>query len=272
MSIQLNKSNIQWTDSTHNFWNGCIKISEGCKFCYMHRMQDEKGKDGSIVTRADEDYFYKPFHDKLGKLIFTCSMSDFFIEEADKWRERAWKTIKHTPWHTWQILTKRPERIAECLPDDWGEAGYPNVWLGVTVENQATINRIDELIKIPASVHFISAEPLLEEVNFIPDGENKLDKIEWMILGGESGNDTGKYRYRDCKIEWMESALNQAKANGPTKVFVKQMGTALAKRGIGAFIESDGKCKNTHGDNYNFFPYTLKVREMPIITAIEKAA
>lgn len=118
------KSNIQWTESTHNFWSGCTKVSDGCKFCYMHRIKEGKGENGSTVTRASDKYFYAPYFDKEPKLIFTCSMSDFFIEQADSWRERAWATIKNTPWHTWQILTKRPERIKQCLPADWGD-GYP---------------------------------------------------------------------------------------------------------------------------------------------------
>ena len=266
------KTNIKWTNYTHNFWSGCHKVSAGCKFCYMHRILDAKGVDANNVKRADDKYFYEPFWDKDGKLIFTCSMSDFFIEEADAWRDRAWLTIKNTPWHTWQILTKRPERIAECLPADWGENGYPNVWLGVTVENQATINRIDQLIQIPANIRFVSAEPLIEEVNFIIDGQNKLDYIDWIIIGAESGYEGGKHRYRMCKVEWMEKVVNDAKSTGHTKIFVKQMGSYLAKIGIGSVVGANGRAVTFHGDNYNFFPESLKIWEMPTNMAKNKAA
>src|SRR6185437_4156982 len=132
----MRESNIQWTEYTHNPWTGCRKVSEGCKYCYMHRIVDLKWKeDPNVVTRASDYIFYKPFYEKEPKMIFTCSMSDFMIEEADQWRGDMWQLIRDTPQHTWQILTKRPERIIECLPEDWGE-GYQNVWLGVTVENQ----------------------------------------------------------------------------------------------------------------------------------------
>ena len=168
----------------------------------MHRMLDGQGKDPNRVVRASHGYFVAPVVDKEPKLIFTCSMSDFFIAEADAWRADAWRVIKYTPWHTWQILTKRPERILECLPADWG-TGYPNVWLGVTVENQQSIGRIAELLRVSASIYFISAEPLIAEVDFIQDGKNLLDDIDWIIVGGESGYDTGKYKYRECRVDWM---------------------------------------------------------------------
>jgi protein gp37 len=227
----------------------------------MHRIEARHGKDGSIVVRADDTYFYAPLKDKSGKYIFTCSMSDFFIEEADSWRAEAWKVIKNTPWHTWQILTKRPERIAQCLPEDWGN-GYPNVWLGVSIENQKTIPRIEELLKVPARIYFISAEPLLEEINFIQEGKNLLDKFDWVIIGGESGNDYGEYRYRECAVEWMEKVVKDARRTEHTKVFVKQMGTYLAKRGIGS-VTHNGQALSKHGDDYMFFPESLQIREIP---------
>ena len=257
----MNLSNIQWTTYTHNFWTGCKKVSAGCKYCYMYRMEEEMGRDGDYVHRAEDASFNKPLKMKKPELVFTCSMSDFFIEEADLWRAEAWKVIKNTPQHSWQILTKRPERISKCLPADWGK-GYPNVWLGVTVENQATIGRINELLKAPAQTYFISAEPLLEEVHFINDGKNLLDKINWIIVGGESGNDSGRYRYRECQVSWMEKVVNDAKGNGFTKVFVKQMGTSLAKKGIGSLIKAGPKLSR-HGDEFDTFPDTLRIREMP---------
>ena len=253
----MQKSNIGWTTNTHNFWSGCQKVSTGCKFCYMHRILEGHGKNPNKVVRADDRYFYAPFKDKESKLIFTCSMSDFFIEEADQWRQRAWKLIRKTPWHTWQILTKRPERITECLPPDWGEHGYPNVWLGVTVEDNASIHRMETLSTIPAAIRFVSGEPLLEEVDFLArnsKGERLIDAFQWVILGGESGNTWGKYRYRICKLQWLQKALTDLKRNTTAAVFVKQLGTYLVKRhGL----------KHWHGADINEFPDYLKVQEMP---------
>jgi protein gp37 len=99
--------------------------------------------------------------DPQPRFIFTCSWSDFFITEADKWRAEAWEIIRRTPEFTYLILTKRPDRIGRCLPADWN-GGYPNVWLGTSAENQKYADqRIPELLRVPAVKHFLSAEPLL---------------------------------------------------------------------------------------------------------------
>jgi protein gp37 len=105
------------------------------------------------------------FRDPQPKFIFTCSWSDFFITEADAWRAEAWEIIRRTPEFTYLILTKRPDRIARCLPADWGD-GYPNVWLGTSAENQKYADqRIPELLKVPAAKRFLSLEPLLGPIN-----------------------------------------------------------------------------------------------------------
>ena len=184
-------SHIQWTMHTWNPWQGCRKVSEGCKFCYMFRDMIKFGKNPNHVHRSAVGTFNKPLNWKEPALVFTCSWSDWFIEEADEWRDDAWAIIKRTPHLTYQILTKRPERIAQCLPENWGD-GYPNVWLGVTVENQKAVERISHLAQIPSVVRFLSVEPLLEEVH-IP--ESLMQKLQWVIVGGESGNDVGLYRY-----------------------------------------------------------------------------
>lgn len=262
----MNNSEIQWTECTHNFWNGCHKVTDGCKYCYMFRLEEKQGRDGNIVRRTKDPYFYKPFYIKEPKMIFTCSMSDFFIEDADDWRDRAWATIKNTPWHRWQILTKRPERIAKCLPEDWGEQGYPNVWLGVTIESPKYLNRIDFLDEIPAPVKFISAEPLLAPIDFTcktAKGSGLLDNIDWILLGGESGNNTGKYRHRPCEVEWMEKIVKDVKSTSEAAVFVKQMGTYLAQKGIGASINRNGWVTSWHGADFSRFPASLQIREWP---------
>lgn len=250
-------TNIQWTDETVNFWMGCKKVSAGCKLCYMYRDMDRYGKNGSVVVPVQE----KTNLNKLRKLapgskIFTCSWSDFFIEEADPWRARAWDIIRAHPQFIWQILTKRPERIKQCLPDDWGD-GYPNVWLGVSVENQeAADERIPILIDIPAVVRFLSCEPLLEFVDLFNYGQNKWYKsIHWVIVGGESGNDVGKYTYRPCDLNWIKDIVfNCERYNVP--VFVKQLGTHLSK---------ELHLKDRHAGVVGEFPFSLRVLQFPIM-------
>lgn len=265
------KSNIQWTENTWNPWHGCTKVSEGCKFCYMYRDKERYGQDPTNIMRSKTN-FKDPLKWNEPKLIFTCSWSDWFIEEADEWRAEAWAIIKATPHHTYQILTKRPERILQCLPDDWGE-GYPNVWLGVSVENNKNAGRIWELCQVPAAIRFVSAEPLLGMVDLgldaamhwkdqsEPDWNTRVkDLIHWVIVGGESGNQTGKYLYRECQLSWITFIINQCKDHD-VPVFVKQMGTHLAKE-----IEM----KDHHGGDMSEWPVFFQVREFPKISAPER--
>lgn len=190
---------------------GCTKVSPGCAHCYMFREQRQYGNDPELVRRS-KTTFNKPLKWAEGKLVFTCSWSDWFHETADPWREDAWDIVRRCPQHTFQILTKRPELIADRLPADWGD-GYPNVWLGVSVENSRYTWRADVLREIPAALRFISAEPLLGSLflkprpldRFAPAGSPTADDVSeggaptrerapldltgigWVIVGGESG-------------------------------------------------------------------------------------
>ena len=205
---------------------------------------DKDGKNPNNVWRTGDRTFYKAMDWKEPRMIFTCSMSDFFIEEADQWREDAWNIIRATPQHTWQILTKRPERIKECLPEDWGE-GWDNVWLGVSVESQKYFERAAVLADIPAKTRFISAEPLLSELDVLQeiDGKRIIDDFQWIILGGESGNDWGKYRYRECKFDWLYKIIDDARREAThVAMFVKQTGT---------FISKKQRYKDWHGGQYD---------------------
>ncbi len=189
---------IEWTDSTWNPWRGCDKVSPGCADCYMFRDQRRYGKDPSVVVRAKDGTFNAPLSRSWERvrtaaivargrhLVFTCSWSDWFHEDADPWRDEAWEVIRKCPQSTFQILTKRPQRILDHLPEDWGD-GYPNVWMGVTIENRRFVERADRLREVPARVRFISAEPLLGPL----DGLN-LSRIDWVIGGGESGGRIGR--------------------------------------------------------------------------------
>lgn len=220
----MKETKIQWTDHTWNPWHGCSKVSSGCKFCYMFRDKDRFNLNPTSVVRS-RSKFREPLKWKDPAKVFTCSWSDFFIEDADSWREEAWKIIKMTPHLTYQILTKRPERILNNLPEDW-EAGYHNVWLGVSVEDHsAALQRIPILLNIPSKLRFISAEPLLESI-VSPDTFPLLLNLDWIIVGGESGNSSGKWNYRQTKLEWISELLN---LNDRVPVFLKQLGTYLAK-------------------------------------------
>lgn len=230
---------ISWTETTHgdgtvtpghtwNPWMGCHKISDGCKSCYMFREMGRYGRDPNAVQRS-KAVFNAPMKWKEPAKVFTCSWSDFFIEEADNWRAEAWDIIKNTPHLTYQILTKRPENIKDRLPLDWG-IGYPNVWLGVTAENQGMADRrIPLLLNKPAIVHFVSCEPLLEKVDIACylDGAYSNDDafpnprvsvVDWVIVGGESGPN-----FRQMDLDWARSIRDQCQEAG-VAFFLKQLG------------------------------------------------
>jgi protein gp37 len=204
-------SQIEWTEATWNPWHGCRKVSAGCAHCYMYRDKNRYGQDPTRIVRG-KTTFELPLTWKEPKLIFTCSWSDFFIEESDPWRRAAWDVIRSTPQHTYQILTKRPERIENHLPDDWP---LPNVWLGVSVENPRFYWRIALLRAIPALVRFLSLEPLLSAMPDLP-----LDGISWVIVGGESGP-----RCRPIKPEWVCEIRDRC-ASATVPFFFKQWGGA----------------------------------------------
>lgn len=220
-------SSIEWTDATWNPWHGCVKVSPGCKYCYMYREKHRYGQIPDNIVRS-KTTFYDPLSWKKPRVIFTCSWSDWFLEESDEWRDEAWEIIRQTKHHIYQILSKRPERISENLPADWGE-GYENVWLGTSIENQGYVYRKDLLIRIPAKIRFISAEPLLGPINL-----GKLDKVNWVITGGESGPSS-----RPMDLNWVRSIRSQCvKANIP--YFHKQNGGNKRVDGTWGGRELDG--------------------------------
>lgn len=214
------ESKIEWTDATWNPWHGCKKVSPGCKYCYMFRDKERFKKEPTEVVRSSSN-FNSPMKWKEGRRIFTCSWSDFFIEEADAWRDEAWEVIRQTPQHTYQILTKRPERIHENLPR-YFEA-LDNVWIGVSVENQEQAYRLMHLADLHCKT-FVSFEPLLGPIEW----DWFMVQLDWVILGGESGNEIGAYQYRNSKAEWFEPLIDKGSYFG-IPVFVKQLGTGLAK-------------------------------------------
>jgi protein gp37 len=153
------------------------------------------------------------------ELVFTCSLSDVFIEEADAWRDDAWEVFRDCPHLIFQILTKRPQRVLGHLPADWGE-GYANVWLGVSIENEDYLWRADALRQVPARVRFISAEPLLGPLPGLD-----LAGFHWLIVGGETGP-----QFRPMDPEWARQLRDEAKAAG-VAFFFKQASGRLLGRG-----------------------------------------
>lgn len=287
-------SKIQWTDATWNVAVGCSKVSEGCKYCYMMRdfgpgsfkgggRKDSNGNQipvNGTVTRTSKATFEKPLlWQRQGKRcidgsplkVFTSSLTDVFHPAIDEYRDEIWDIIRRCPDLIFQILTKRPERIAGNLPSDWGE-GYPNVWLGVTVENQGNLNRVWKMKNFKAKVKFVSFEPLLSAIEIdefdeitgrhMPGMPFFETLIDWAIIGGESGNDTGKWTYRPAKMKWYKSLIEELNEL-EIPVFFKQTGTHLAKK-----LRDQGHKIDRHGgdifavpERYNF----LKVREFPTL-------
>ncbi len=191
---------ISWTMRTFNPWRGCKKVSPGCDNCYMFTEQIRYNLDPTVITRtktwSQPKRWQKPLTGTNKKeMVFTCSWSDFFIQNADPWRPDVWKIIKDTPNLIYQILTKRPKLISTRLPEDWGD-GYPNVALGVSIESADYVNRADDLRKVPARWRFISAEPLLGSIKGLD-----LKDIHWLIAGGESGSN-----FREMNLDWAREA------------------------------------------------------------------
>ena len=213
------KTGIEWTEATWNPWMGCTKVSAGCDNCYMFSEQTRYGNDPEVVRRS-KTKFADPLKWKEPKVIFTCSWSDWFHKDADPWRDEAWDIIRRTPQHTYQILTKRPGRILRHLPADWGE-GYPNVWLGTSVESGEQVHRARVLATIPASVRFLSCEPLIAPINSL----DVLLGIDWLIVGGESGPNC-----RPMDEEWVRW-LRDLSRNVGCAFFLKQLGGFPDKRG-----------------------------------------
>jgi protein gp37 len=200
---------ISWTSHTFNPWIGCVKVSPGCAHCYAEELVKTKfgkpelwgptsaGKHRQVTTDANwrKPLAWNAAARDAGKvaLVFSGSLCDIFEDhpDANTARPRAWEIIRGTTFLSWQLLTKRPENIARMLPADWG-AGYPNVWLGTSIENNDYVSRADILRAIPATVRFVSYEPALG-----PLDQLDLEGLDWIIYGGESGPG-----YRQHDLAW----------------------------------------------------------------------
>lgn len=230
------ESKIEWTDKTWNPITGCTKKSTGCLHCYaevmsrrLKAMGQEKYVNGFTVT-LHERCLKEPLSWKGNHNIFVCSMSDIFHENVPfEFVDKMFNVISHTPQHRYQILTKRAERMTEYfatrqIPE--------NVWLGVTVEAKTSLFRIDLLRNLPASVKFLSCEPLLEDLENL-----NLAGIDWVIVGGESGPQA-----RPMQESWVLSIRKQVEEQG-ARFFFKQWGTWGAD-GIKRNKHANGKLLN----------------------------
>jgi protein gp37 len=218
------ETRISWTDSTFNPWWGCSKVGQGCDNCYAAALDHRTGGNhfDADPPRAMSDAYWQQPHKwnrKAGLAskrhkVFCGSMCDWADKDGDPaQRERLWALIRQTPHLDWQLLTKRASNIRKFLPEDWGD-GYPNVWLGVTVENRRQgLRRMGMLKQIPAQVRFLSVEPLLEDL-----GNLDLGGIHWVIVGGESGA-----KARCMEPAWVDSLFHQCQEQG-VPFFFKQWG------------------------------------------------
>lgn len=275
---------IEWTERTWNPTTGCDRVSPGCDNCYALTMaarlramgQPKYQTDGDLRTSGPgfglavhRDVLDLPLTWRKPSLVFVDSMSDLFHPDVStEFIVRVWTTMARTPHHTYQVLTKRPQRAKELVwriqelvevallrageGSDWQTPEYPdiyegwlpNVWLGTSIENDRYVWRADHLRATPAAVRFLSLEPLLGPLPSLD-----LTGIGWVIVGGESGPGA-----RPMDLDWVRDIRDQCAATG-IPLFVKQLGSAWTGR-----YHNDPK-----GGNIESFPADLRIREMPAV-------
>ena len=220
--MAMSRTKIPWTDASWNpvrYEDGwmCTKVSPGCWNCYAESMNLRFGNNyryGDFSSKAefslDENVLNQPLHWRTPRHIFVQSMGDLFHEKIPlEFVHKILDIVQMCPQHTFQILTKRPERMTEIHRLVFGV--LQNVWLGVSVETEKYLHRVNALNEIPATIRFVSLEPLLEEMHI----EDYLKRLQWVICGPETGS-----RRRPCKREWIESIIKQCDAAG-VPVFIK---------------------------------------------------
>lgn len=274
----MSTTSIEWTDVTWNPVQGCSRVSPGCQNCYAERMMARFDSELAVNTpggprwtgkvRLREDRLDQPLRWRKPRRVFVNSVSDLFHEDVPvEFIARVWSVMAQTPHHTFQVLTKRPERMAQALSSSFdADAPLPNVWLGVTCENQEQADkRIPHLLQTPAAVRFLSVEPMLGPVDVMPYLSNREDwycptcdrfvggasvkfdethdlcgqpcgdpplDIHWVICGGESGPGA-----RPIHPDWARSLRDQCAAAG-VPFFFKQWG-GVNKKSAGR--ELDGR-------------------------------
>lgn len=258
----MGKTKIEWADRVWNPVIGCTPISDGCKHCYAKRMAERFagawGLDPAnpFAVKLHPERLDEPMRWKKPSMVFVCSMSDLFHDDVpDSFLDKVFGVMAASWWHTFLVLTKRPERMENYLSQDrregWAYSGangndivfdqidfgpmvLPNVWLGVTAENQEQADaRIPILLSIPATKRFVSVEPMLGSVDIAPQwvdklryGQYGLSVLDWVICGGESGPGA-----RPMHPDWARSLRDQCNAAGTPFMF-KQWGEWAAREDL----------------------------------------
>lgn len=221
----MSQSSIEWTEMTWNPTTGCTKISAGCKYCYaevmakrLQAMGIDKYKDGFKI-RMHEDSLLTPYTWKKPKIVFVNSMSDLFHPEIPlEFIKKVFAVMNDTPQHTYQVLTKRADRLYELHHQlNW----TPNIWMGVSVEDERVIDRVDFLRVTNAQTKFLSCEPLIGPLLNL-----NLEGIDWVIVGGESGR-----KARPMKEWWVMDIKQQCDSQGAAFFFKQWGGTNKKKAG-----------------------------------------
>lgn len=223
---------IEWTEMTWNPVTGCTKLSQGCKHCYAERLAERFWGDRPFTdVQTHPDRLDQPRRWRRGRTVFVNSMSDLFHEDVPtSFIAAVFGVMRECPQHTFQVLTKRADRLAELAAQlQWS----PNIWMGVSVEDKRVVSRIDRLRNVPAAVRFLSLEPLIGPLEGLA-----LGGIDWVIVGGESGP-----RARPMKIEWVDSIYRQCRRAGAAFFFKQWGGVVKAKTG-----------RELHGRTYDEYP------------------
>lgn len=218
-----------------NPWHGCIKYSEGCDHCYMYYLDKVRDQDGQNIYKTKTKFRYPLAKDryghykiKSGETVRVCMTSDFFLEEADEWRDEAWEIIKIRSDVKFLLITKRPERVRRCLPKDWND-GWENVFFNVTAENQKRADeRIPILLDLPFKHKGVMCAPMLTYIDI--DKYLGSDQIEQVSCGGE--NYDGR---RPCDFNWVKSLRNQCQKYNITFCFI-ETGTNFIKDGKSYYL------------------------------------
>lgn len=224
--------------SMWNPWRGCRKCSDGCKYCYIHKGDEKRGIDTSLIVKTKD--FYKPIEKlkngaykmKSGQ-VYMCFSTDFLISDADKWRNECWQMIKERSDCTFLFLTKRIERFAECIPHDWAD-GYDNVTVCCTIENQYNADKkLSIFSSLPIKHKCITAQPLIERI----DIEKYLADVELVVVGGESDKDA-----RPLDYSWVLNIREQCLRQHVNFEF-RQCGTHFIKDGKLYHLQTRDLCK-----------------------------